>query len=112
MQRGASGASCYRTRVKLALAFVLVLGCHKGGGDSFDELVAELDGFKTQMCACTSQQCAEKVAGPYEAWKKSRANPAIARQPAMRAPEPYRTKWATIELDLISCEHKLTKREQ
>jgi hypothetical protein len=93
--------------MRLALALALAVACKSG--ESWEELLAELDGFRKQMCACTTKDCAEKVTAEHDAWKNATGNPAIARQPGLKVPAPYGERWMEIELDLISCRYKLIK---
>jgi hypothetical protein len=42
----------------LALSFVLAVGCKK---DPIDQVISDLDSWKSKMCACSDNPCTEKV---------------------------------------------------
>ncbi|MBL0220704.1 MAG: hypothetical protein IPQ07_43405 [Myxococcales bacterium] len=42
-----------------------------GGKDKFDEVLGELEGFKTRMCECKDKACAEKVQEDWRAYRKT-----------------------------------------
>lgn len=49
--------------------FVFGLGAC-GGGDKFDDVLNEMDKFKTKMCACTDQACTDKVQDEWREYRK------------------------------------------
>ncbi len=56
-----------------SLAIVLglvVIGC-KGGNDKFDEILGQLEKFKTEMCACQDTACADRVSQARLDYKKT-----------------------------------------
>jgi hypothetical protein len=60
---------------KIAFAFLAAMavlsfaGCKKKGGAA--DALAKLEGFKKDMCACTTKECAEKVSKAMDDWSKS-----------------------------------------
>ena len=53
-----------KVNLLLALSLVLAVGCKK---DPMDELISDLGGWKSKMCACSDKACTEKV---HEDFKK------------------------------------------
>ncbi|MFN0251897.1 MAG: hypothetical protein ACKV2T_33785 [Kofleriaceae bacterium] len=59
-----------------ALAMVLGLGLASCGSaekksDAFDEILVQLEKFKTEMCACTDAACADRVSEARREFKKT-----------------------------------------
>ncbi len=42
-----------------------------GGKDKFDEVLGELESFKTRMCECKDKACADKVQEDWRAYRKT-----------------------------------------
>ncbi len=48
------------------------VGCKGGAGaDKFDEILGQLESFKTQMCACKDVACADKVTEARREYRKT-----------------------------------------
>jgi hypothetical protein len=55
-------------KLLILAAFVTALGaCDKQ--DRFDEVLGEMEGFKSRMCACTDKACTDDV---QDAWREYR----------------------------------------
>jgi hypothetical protein len=48
-----------------------VMGCGGGKADKFDDILAQLTKFKTEMCACRDAACADKVSEARRDYKKT-----------------------------------------
>lgn len=57
----------------LGVVFGLALaGCpSKKGSDKFDEILGQLERFKTEMCACKDAACADKVTEARREYRKT-----------------------------------------
>jgi hypothetical protein len=49
----------------IALGLVVAAGC-KG---PVDEVISDLEGWKSKMCACTDKACTEKVEADFDKWE-------------------------------------------
>ncbi len=63
-------------KISIVIGCVLALaGC--GKKDKVGEMVAELDGWATKMCACTDKACADKTHEEYKKWENDVLEPAM-----------------------------------
>jgi hypothetical protein len=55
----------------IGLGLGLLAGCPKKSSDPFDEILVQLEKFKTEMCACTDVACADRVSEARREYKKT-----------------------------------------
>lgn len=90
------------------LAFVLgliVMGCGGGKADKFDEILAQLEKLKNEMCACTDVACAERVSEARRDYKKTMRDKLDKNAKPTAAQD---SKGKAFEAELQACRKKLT----
>lgn len=92
----------------LVLVLGLVVGC-KGGGDRFDEILGELESFKTQMCACKDAACADQVMDARREYRKTMRQ---KLEKGAKATEEQDRRGKALEAELQACRRALTPAEK
>ncbi|MEZ4366149.1 MAG: hypothetical protein R2939_07655 [Kofleriaceae bacterium] len=59
-----------QTLSTLTLGILFIAACGNKGGGGFDGVVAKMEGFKAQACACTTVECAAPVVKAYKEYIK------------------------------------------
>jgi hypothetical protein len=82
---------------KTIFGFVIALAAAAGCSKSKDQVLKEFEGFRDEMCKCTTADCANKVLADWRKWREN--------QPAPTAEEKDQIK--PIDRQFHDCEHKV-----
>lgn len=90
----------------LAIVLGLVVGCGDSKTpDKFDEILGQLEKFKTEMCACTDAACADRVLDARREYKKTMRDSLDANAKPTDAQDK---KGKAFEAELLSCRKQLS----
>jgi hypothetical protein len=89
----------------LAIVLGLTVGCGGGKADKFDEILAQLEKFKIEMCACKDVACADRVLDARRDYRKTMRD---SLDKNAKPSDAQDAKGKAFESELQACRKKLT----